>query len=220
MGHSPEYERALQRAMRLCARMERSSGQVRAYLSRGVRQRADKGAGAPSGGGVACSSGWGVASSGGEKRLSQVEINEIIEELKRGEFIDDHRFALAYIKEKCNGAKWGEYKVRQGLKVAGVADDVANDAFAELKNEGVLRCEESALAELLRAKYKSISGGNAPDGDDVSAGDAGFCGDGTAASGNDMVQRRKIAARLVRFAVSRGFSYSSAMNEIEKLGLL
>lgn len=175
MRQSPEYEKALQRAMRLCARMERSSGQMRNYLQM-----------------FGNSSGRSVQAG---EMLSQEEIESIMEELRRGQFIDDHRFAVAYIKDKRNFAKWGAYKIRQGLNSAGVVGEVMDDAFRELEDEGILNREENDLKELLASRCRSIAGGVAG-------------------------KERLVASRLLRFALSRGYSYGAVMAELGELGLI
>lgn len=49
---------------------------------------------------------WGIAASDGDK---------IIESLKSRRFVDDSRFAEAYVADKVKFARWGKRKIYQGL---------------------------------------------------------------------------------------------------------
>ncbi len=66
--------------------------------------------------------GWGVAEAEAEKVLAR---------LVRDRFIDDARYAGAFVREKLNLSGWGEYKIRAALQRKGVAKDIVDAALAE-----------------------------------------------------------------------------------------
>ena len=58
-------------------------------------------------------------------------------------FIDDSRFAAAYVRDRSRFGGWGTYKIRAGLKAKGVAEEVINEALAQLT-------EDNSAEQLLR----------------------------------------------------------------------
>ena len=55
----------------------------------------------------------------------------VLQRLKREKFIDDERYAEAFVREKVNLSGWGEWKIRSALKRKGVAEDVINAALGQ-----------------------------------------------------------------------------------------
>ena len=77
---------------------------------------------------------WGVAASEREGVLSK---------LIEMRFIDDSRFAVAYVRDRSRFGGWGTYKIRAGLKAKGVAEEIINEALAQLT-------ENNSAEQLLR----------------------------------------------------------------------
>ena len=76
----------------------------------------------------------------------------VLQRLKREKFIDDGRYAEAFVREKINLSGWGEWKIRSALKRKGVAEDVINAALGQLSPEQ----SAQRLAERLKRKMRTV----------------------------------------------------------------
>ena len=77
---------------------------------------------------------WGVAVA---------ERDGVLAKLIEMRFIDDSRFAAAYVRDRSRFGGWGTYKIRAGLKAKGVAEEIINEALAQLT-------EDNSAEQLLR----------------------------------------------------------------------
>jgi regulatory protein len=97
-------------------------------------------------------------SSGDALRLMQNwgvnknEQQEVLQRLIKERFIDDRRYAEAFIKEKCNLSAWGRYKIQSALKRKGIASDIIAEALAELNPTD----NKKRLQDRLQTKIKHI----------------------------------------------------------------
>ena len=92
-------------------------------------------------------SGWGLSSADARKVLSRLESER---------FIDDRRYAEAYVREKTALNGWGVYKIRRMLCSKGIAPGIIESA---LRGVDVTMASDR-LRELLERKSASIRGGN------------------------------------------------------------
>lgn len=76
----------------------------------------------------------------------------VLQRLKREKFIDDGRYAEAFVREKINLSGWGEWKIRSALRRKGVAEDVINAALGQLSPEQ----SAQRLAERLKRKMRTV----------------------------------------------------------------
>lgn len=76
---------------------------------------------------------WGVDS---------VDIDAIIEQLQKEKFIDDLRYAIAYVRDKVRINRWGRVKIQYMLSMARIKHSVIDQALNEI--------DEEAYAELLK----------------------------------------------------------------------
>lgn len=76
----------------------------------------------------------------------------VLQRLKREKFIDDGRYAEAFVREKVNLSGWGEWKIRSALRRKGVAEDVINAALGQLSPEQ----SAQRLAERLKRKMRTV----------------------------------------------------------------
>ena len=86
---------------------------------------------------------WGVAKE---------EQQEVLQRLIKERFIDDRRYAEAFIREKCNLSAWGRYKIQSALKRKGIASDIIAEALAELNPTD----NKKRLQDRLQTKIKHI----------------------------------------------------------------
>lgn len=77
--------------------------------------------------------------------ITGAQAQEMIRRLVEARFIDDVRFAGAFVREKVKFARWSMGKVRQALVAKGVGRDIITAAMAEIAPED----EEANLLRML-----------------------------------------------------------------------
>jgi regulatory protein len=81
------------------------------------------------------------------------EVQErVIARLVKERYIDDERYARAFVKDKIRYNKWGRRKVQQGLWTKRIDDDIQQRVLDEVDDEEYL----AVLKPLLAQKRKSI----------------------------------------------------------------
>jgi regulatory protein len=86
---------------------------------------------------------WGVDTSDSDK---------IIHELVKQKFIDEERYARAFVRDKYRFNQWGRIKIQFMLKGKQIPANVIENAFCEIDEEAYLQ----VLVGLLRQKQRSI----------------------------------------------------------------
>lgn len=76
----------------------------------------------------------------------------IIERLKKNRYVDDSRYAFAYVNDKARFARWGERKIRAMLMTKRIPADIINEAIAQLDTELM----ERNLVDIMEAKARTI----------------------------------------------------------------
>ncbi len=98
--------------------------------------------------------------------LYSTDVNEISSHLISNNFLNETRFAEAYVSGKFKIKGWGRNKIRQGLKLKRVSDANikigmkqldADDYFAMLKKIAVKKNELVKEKNNLKRKYKLMS---------------------------------------------------------------
>ena len=69
---------------------------------------------------------WGLATS---------EATAILDSLKARKFIDDARFARAYVRDKYRFQRWGRRKIAYALALKHIARTLIQDAFEEIDED-------------------------------------------------------------------------------------
>lgn len=82
------------------------------------------------------------------------DIEQIINELKKENFIDEQRFAKSFARGKLNQNHWGQKKIREALKEKSVDEQLIEEAIEELSEDDY----NNILKELAREKYSKIGG--------------------------------------------------------------
>lgn len=78
--------------------------------------------------------------------------NRIIERLVRERYIDNERYARAFVKDKIRYNKWGRRKVQQALWLKRIDNDIQQRVLDEIDDNEYL----SVLRPLLKQKRKSV----------------------------------------------------------------
>ena len=90
---------------------------------------------------------WGVAPEA-QKR--------VVERLTKERYIDNERYARAFVKDKVRYNKWGRRKVQQALWMKRIDDERQQRVLDEIDDEEYLK----VLVPLLKQKRKSIKAAN------------------------------------------------------------
>lgn len=82
--------------------------------------------------------------------------NRVIERLAQERYIDNERYARAFVKDKVSYNKWGRRKVQQALWMKRIDDDIQQRVLDEIDDAEYLK----VLMPLLKQKRKSIKAAN------------------------------------------------------------
>jgi regulatory protein len=80
------------------------------------------------------------------------EITEIIEFLKKEKYIDEHRYAEAFVNDKYRFNKWGKYKINFALKQKHIPEPIILEALKKIPDENY----HSLLFDELSKKLRSL----------------------------------------------------------------
>ena len=84
--------------------------------------------------------------------LSEDESDRIIEYLYNEKYLDNERFARAFVSDKFRYNQWGRMKIRQALRFLRLPDDAIGQALQEIDDEEYA----SALRKIIDAKARSL----------------------------------------------------------------
>ena len=80
----------------------------------------------------------------------------VMERLVKERYVDDERYARAFVKDKVCYNKWGRRKVEQALWQKHIAEDIRQRALDEVEDEEYL----SVLKPLLKQKRRTVKAQN------------------------------------------------------------
>lgn len=92
-----------------------------------------------------------------EEKLHQLKVwgedaDEIISNLIQENFLNEERYAQAYVRGKFNMKKWGRNKIRYALKRNQISDYCIKKGMQEIDEEDYLK----TLSVLTRKKYETL----------------------------------------------------------------
>lgn len=67
--------------------------------------------------------------------LSDTDARGLLERLIKERFIDDGRYAAAYVREKMRFSGWGERKIRAALRAKAIAPKIIDEAMSQMVPE-------------------------------------------------------------------------------------
>jgi regulatory protein len=82
--------------------------------------------------------------------------DRIVARLIKERYVDDERYARAFVKDKIRYNKWGRRKVQQGLWLKHIDDDILERVLGEVDDSEYL----AVLHPLLKQKVRSIRAEN------------------------------------------------------------
>ncbi len=83
--------------------------------------------------------------------VSEDDANEIVQELIRLGYIDELRYARAFVNDKFRFNKWGKIKIAHALRQKKVASNVIQDALDTIDDEAY----NQVLMQLIESKKKT-----------------------------------------------------------------
>lgn len=92
--------------------------------------------------------GWGLRTDDAARVLAR---------LVKERFIDDARYAEAFVREKLRLSGWGEYKLRTALQRKGIRRELVDQALAQADAAGMA----ARLREQLRRRLRTMRGADA-----------------------------------------------------------
>ena len=123
-----------------------------------------------------------------QKKYDREIINQVVDELKERELVDDYKFSLIFIEEKIRTKLWGEKKIKSELLKKGINNEILSRVMSE-KFPGDNSLENAV--ELASKKIKSLSYKN--------------------------LEKRKLAEKVYAFLASRGYDYQVSKEAVEKV---
>ena len=96
-----------------------------------------------------------------ETKLSKYDLPEeektrILRHLVEEKYIDDGRYAEAFVRDKYRFNKWGRIKIAQGLRMKGIDNDTISTAMEVIDETEYL----NILRDLIKTKRRSTHGKN------------------------------------------------------------
>ena len=82
------------------------------------------------------------------------DIPRILKYLIKEGYIDESRYARAFVHDKVRFAKWGRSKIAQALWQKCIPQDIADEALASVDEDEYL----SVLKEVVKSRYRTVKG--------------------------------------------------------------
>lgn len=86
--------------------------------------------------------------------LNANEVRQVLNQLVEQGFIDNERYARAFVKDRFVFNGWGRIKIAHQLKLKGIPADVIDTAMAVIDEDAY----QQRLLELLQAKWRTVNG--------------------------------------------------------------
>ena len=90
----------------------------------------------------------------GRYDLTEEERTRILRHLVEEKYVDDRRYAEAFVRDKYRFNKWGRIKIAQGLRMKNIDSETISTALEAIDEEEYLEI----LGDLIKAKRKSTKG--------------------------------------------------------------
>ena len=94
---------------------------------------------------------WGVADDAARKVLAKLQSDR---------FIDDARYAEAFVRDKLNLSGWGVYKIKTALRNKGVSKEIIDEVAAPMIAESNMA---ERLEDIMRRKMRTLKYSSAYD---------------------------------------------------------
>jgi len=89
-----------------------------------------------------------------KQHVDSETIDRIVESLKEDKFVDNARYARAFVADAFRFNKWGRLKIRQALLVKGISERLIDESLAQINADEYMSLVES----LVKSKLKTVRG--------------------------------------------------------------
>lgn len=93
----------------------------------------------------------------GEDALSSAEISQIIDHLLTNKYIDELRYATAFVNDKVRFAGWGRMKIRAGLYAKRIDESTIDQALATIDEDDYKKALDKALRQKKGATREQVA---------------------------------------------------------------
>lgn len=95
------------------------------------------------------------------KKMQRLDIDEdaterVIHHLMNEGFINEDRYAKAFVRDKFHHNRWGRIRIEQELRMKGISQNLIDDALLEIDEDDV----RETLLHLMEKKLPSVKGRN------------------------------------------------------------
>lgn len=89
--------------------------------------------------------------------LTDEDAHKVLVRLQTERFIDDARYAEAFVRDKLNLSGWGAYKIKMALRAKGVSREIVEEVAAPMlaETDMTVRLEEMMRRRMRTLKYNS-----------------------------------------------------------------
>ena len=88
--------------------------------------------------------------------LTEEEKTRIVRHLVEEKYVDDRRYAEAFVRDKYRFNKWGRIKIAQGLRMKGIDKETIDTAMEAIDEQEYIEI----LRDLIKSKRRSTKGKN------------------------------------------------------------
>lgn len=120
-------------------------------------------------------------------RLAPADMPAIIDRLVKEGFVDEHRYARSYVREKLNLGNWGRKKIEAGLKTKGIPADIIAEAMEQFEPEQ----QTEKLEQMLARRYDKER--------------------------EKAKNSYELRTKLIRWAMGRGYDYEETQRILTKI---
>lgn len=82
------------------------------------------------------------------------DINRVLQHLVKEGYIDESRYAQAFVHDKVRFAKWGRIKIAQALRQKHIPQFVADEALSSIDDDEYM----AALKDVVQSRYRTVKG--------------------------------------------------------------
>ena len=86
--------------------------------------------------------------------LNLGEVSQVLTRLIEQGYIDESRYARAFVNDRFRFNGWGRIKIAHHLRLKGISNDLIDEAMTAIDEEQY----RERLLDLLRAKWRDVSG--------------------------------------------------------------
>ena len=86
--------------------------------------------------------------------LNPGEVSQVLTQLIEQGYIDERRYARAFVNDRFRFNGWGRIKIAHQLRLKGISNDLIDEAMTAIDEEQY----RERLLDLLRAKWRDVSG--------------------------------------------------------------